>query len=266
MRRTAKGNRAPLAPLHNNSLRGDSPRQAVTKADGKQSLSSVGQKPVNKLRKAQQAKPKKADLLAPQSVQDASSKTAGERAPAKSRKAVPLVTTTAAPAKSGTVARIKQEINKTAEAPSSKQTAVACTSAASQLGGQLARRRAAQQTSAQQSAKSGALASVPAGHADLTGAPRAGAGIIAAGSAQADATTPSSAALHQWQVPATPPSIGALLRTLKSPAGMVSPSRDTKYLPTQTTPESAVHGVGIPQDFSDVFDLDDVSFYTPAHL
>ena len=266
MRRTAKGTRAPLAPLHNNSLRGDSPRKAVTKADVRQILSSVGQKPVNKQRKAPQAKPNKADLEAAREVQDASSKTAVARSPTRSRKSVRLVTTTAAAAKSETAARIKQEINKIAEAPSCKQTAVAPTSVASQLDRRLVKRRAAKKTSAQQSAQSGALASATAGHDDLLQAPRTEAGICATSSTQADAITPSPGALRHWQVPATPPSISALLGALKTPAGVVSTSRDMQYLPTQATPQSAVHGVGTPQDFSDVFDLDDVSLCISAHL
>ena len=244
MRKTARGNRAPLAPLHNNSLRSDSPRKAA-KGDGKDSLNSFGQKAAKKLHTAQLTKADKADARLPDRAYGADSKAARTKSPAKARKSVQLVTTSAVRARSATLARIKQGLKKP-EAPSAKQTAAKAPSA---VDGVLDQHRTARKSGALQSAKSDAMAPAIAEQAVP--------GTITTGSLQKDATTPSCGVLRHWQVPSTPPSINTLLGPPETTPGAITTGRDVQYLTTQATP--AVNGVGTPQDFSDVFDLDEVS-------
>ena len=243
MRKTAKSSRAPLAPLHNNSLRGDSPRKDDIGND-KQTVKSLGRKAVNKLHTAPTSKADKAEGSRPE-ARSAGSKTAKTKSPAKARKSVQLVTTSAVPARSGTLARIKQGPNKPGGAPLAKQAATSTSSIVSRLDGPFVRSRAAHQSAASQSAQP---ANVAPAAADRLGGD-------ALGSSQTQASPPLGVLSH-WEVPATPPSISALL------APEASLGRDVHYFPTQATPQSAVKGVGTPQDFSDVFDLDEVSLNT----
>ena len=78
--------------------------------------------------------------------------------------------------------------------------------------------------------------------------------------AQTEATVSST--LDRWYLPATPPSIRATLGLLDSPDVAVAPGLDAQYVTVrqEASPLSAVLGVGTPQDFSDVFDLDEVGF------
>ena len=247
MRRTSKGNRAPLAPLHSNSLRADVPRKSVAKAEGKQSQKETKSSSVSERRVTKQAG--KAD---PQAEQSAGSKTARDKSPTKSRKSVQLITTSAAPARSETLRSVKEDIKRAA---SCKPAA----SDASQLSRCLAKHKAAQQTAAERSAKPRLSAPRLAGASKLADGPKVQADAGAEASTQADALTSDLSALRHWQLPATPPSISAVLATRGAPAGAINVSRQPQYLQTQATPQSTVHGVGTPQDFSDVFDLDDVS-------
>ena len=59
---------------------------------------------------------------------------------------------------------------------------------------------------------------------------------------------------------ATDGAISALLKPLGTPEAAEAPTQDVQYLPahSEASPSSAVVGVGTPQDFSDVFDLDEV--------
>lgn len=249
MRKTAKSNRAPLAPLHNNSLRGDSPRKTA-KGGGRQSVRSFGHKATHKLHNAEVPKADKANANLPDRAHDAGSKAARTQSPAKARKSVPLVTTSAVPARSKTLAKIKQGLKKPAEAPSAKQTAASVPSAVSQLDDLLIRHRAAQQSAAPQSAKPSAV--VP------SNVDQAGAATCTTAPLQTDSSTPSSVLRH-WHVPAAPPSINALLGPSETSAASISTGRDVQNCLTQATAASEVRGVGTPQDFSDVFDLDEVS-------
>ena len=246
MRKSAKSNRAPLAPLHNNSLRGESPRKTA-KGDAGQSVKSLGHKTSRKLHTAQANKADKAVADLPDRKRDAASKAARTQSPAKGRKSVQLVTTSAVPARSDTLARIKQGLKKPAEAPSAKQAKASVPSAVLQLDGLLAGRKAARQSASPLSAKSSALAPP---------IDQATAGTFAA-PLQTDASTPSNV-LHHWHVPATPPSISALFGPPETTAP--GPAQHSVHNSvTQAAPQSGVKGVGTPQDFSDVFDLDEVS-------
>ena len=236
MRKSAKSSRAPLAPLHNNSLRCESPRKTA-KGDGKQDVKGFGHKASNQLHTATKVDKANADF--PNRAHDAGRKAAKTQSPAKARKSVQLVTTSAVPARSGTLGRIKQGLKKPAEAPSAKQATASL----------LVRPRAAQQSAAPLSAVSSGLAPPTVD--------QAGAGALAAAALQADASTPSSV-LHQWHVPATPPSISALPGPSETTAAGNAP-RDVQNSVTHATLQSGVKGVGTPQDFSDVFDLDEVS-------
>lgn len=246
MRKTAKSSRAPLAPLHNNSLRGESPRKAG-RGNDKQSVKSCGHKAANKLHTTSSTRADKAAGSLPD-VHGAGSKTAKSKSPTKVRKSVQLVTTSAVPTRSGTLARNKQGLNKPVGAPLAKQAAARTSSTVSHHDGSISENRAVHQSAEPQSAPSSTVA--PAA------ADQIGAGILGFGSLPTDASPPSGVLSH-WQVPATPPSISALLGTPEARL-----TRDVQYFPTQATPESAVKGVGTPQDFSDVFDLDEVSLVT----
>lgn len=247
MRKTAKSNRAPLAPLHNNSLRGDSPRKTA-KGGGRQSVSSLGQKAAQKLHNAEVTKADKANL--PDRAHNAGSKAARTQSPTKARKSVPLVTTSAVPARSKTLAKIKQGLQKPAEAPSAKQTAASVPSAVSQLDDLFVRNRAAQPSAAPRSTKPNAVAP--------SNVDQAGAATRSTAPMQTDASPPSSVLRH-WHVPAAPPSIDALLGPSETAAAAISTGRAVQNCLTQGTPALEVKGVGTPQDFSDVFDLDEVS-------
>lgn len=244
MRKSAKSNRAPLAPLHNNSLRGESPLKA--KGDGQQSVKSFGHKALNKLHVAQATKADKANADLPNRAHDAGRKAARTQSPTKARKSVQLVTTSAVPARSGTLARIKQGLKKPAEAPSAKPATASVPSAVLQLDGLLIKHRAAHQSASPLSAVSSGLA--------LPTVDQAGAGTLAVSPLQTD-STPSSVLCH-WHVPASPPCISALLGPSETPA---AGQLDVQDSVTHATPQSAVKGAGTPQDFSDVFDLDEVS-------
>ena len=245
MRKSAKSTRAPLAPLHNNSLRGESPRRSA-KGGGKQSVKSFGLQTSNKLHPAQATKADKANADLPDRAHHAGSTAARTQSPAKARKSVQLVTTSAVPARSDTLARLKQGLKKPAEAPSAKQAAANVPSAVLQLDGVLVRHKVALQGASPLSAKSSGLAPPMVD--------QAAAGTLAAAH---DASTPSSVMRH-WHVPSTPPSISAVLGPSETTAA-ASAQRDVQNLLNQKTPQSGVKGVGTPQDFSDVFDLDEVS-------
>ncbi len=253
MRRTARGNRAPLAPLHDNSLRGDSPRSSLTgaKADTKQGTAK-STKPASKPSTTTQAKlldKAGADLA---KLSHNGSKSARRSSPVKPRKNVQLVTTSAAPPRSETLARIKQAVRKPAEQraikpqpavtgkPSTQQTVPA----GAVLQANVVRMQGNKVVLA------GASLSIPPADPPTT-------------AAVSDAQTPAdeSSLLRHWQLPVTPLSIRALLGPLESPSAEASVSRDAQYLPTQrqATPASTVLGAGTPQDFSDVFDLNEVS-------
>jgi len=66
---------------------------------------------------------------------------------------------------------------------------------------------------------------------------------------------------RHWRLPVTPPSIRALLGPLQTPAAAAAANRDAQYVPTQqqAVSDSTVQGAGTPQDFFDVFDLDEVT-------
>lgn len=245
MRKSAKSTRAPLAPLHNNSLRGESPRKSA-KGSGKQSVKSFGLKTSNKLHSAQATKADKANADLPDRAHHDDRKAAKTQSPAKARKSVQLVTTSAVPVRSDTLARLKQGLKK---APSAKQAAASGPSAVLPLDDLLIRHKAALQSASPLSAKSSGLAP-PIVH-------QAAAGTLAAARQQTDASTPSSVTRH-WHVPATPPSISAVLEPSETSAA--GPAQwDVQNFRTQETPQPGVKGVGTPQDFSDVFDLDEVS-------
>lgn len=246
MRKTAKSNRAPLAPLHNNSLRGDSPRRTA-KGGGRQSVSSFGHKAAHKLHNTEVAKADKANANLADTAHDKAART---QSPAKARKSIPLVTTSAVPARSKTLAKIKQGLKKPAEAPSAKQTAASVPSAVSQHDDLLIRHRAAQQSAAPQSAKPNAVAP--------SNVDQAGAATCTTAPLQADASTPSSVLRH-WHVPAAPSSINALLGPSEATGAAISTGTNVQNCLTQASPALEVKGVGTPQDFSDVFDLDEVS-------
>lgn len=243
MRKTAKSNRAPLAPLHNNSLRGDSPRKTA-KGGGRQSVSSFGHKAAHKLHNTEVAKDDKANTNLADRAHDKAART---QSPAKARKSVPLVTTSAVPARSKTFAKIKQGLKKPAEAPS----AASVPSAVSQHDDLLIRHRAAQQSAAPQSAKPNAVA--PSNVDQAEAATRTTAPL------QADASTPSSVLRH-WHVPAAPSPINALLGPLEATGAAISTGTNVQHCLTHATPALEVKGVGTPQDFSDVFDFDEVSY------
>lgn len=251
MRKTAKSSRAPLAPLHNNSLRGESSRKAANEND-KHTAKSFGRKATNKLHIAPPTKADKPVGSFPE-ARSSGSKTTKPQTPTKARKSVQLVTTSAVPARSGTLARIKQGPNKPAGAHVAKQAAKSIPSTVLQLDGPPGGKRVARQSAAPQSTKPGTFAPAVAS--------QVGAGTLGAGSLQTDASPPLSV-LSNWQVPATPPSISALLGTPEASLGAINIGTDLQYFPTHATPESAVKGVGTPQDFSDVFDLDEVSLVT----
>lgn len=260
MRRTARTTRAPLAPLHDNSLRGDSPRNAITtaKAATKPGSAKGTNTAASKPCTAKVKLPARADADQPSVTQRTGSKPARKASPAKPRNNVQLVTTSAVASRSENLARIKQAVKKPAEPAAKMQPAQ--TSSAAILRNTISVRRQAVSKDAVQEAAAAALAKQGA-DTDLAGvyatAASAGAAQDSCATTMADVQTPVNTPLHHWQVPATPPSISALLGALETPASV---NRDKQYLPAQQQEASAttVLGVGTPQSFSDVFDLDEV--------
>ena len=253
MKKSAKSSRAPLAPLHNNSLRGESPRKAAKGGD-RQSAKSFEHKTSNKLPTAQATKANKAIADLPDRAHNAGSKPARAQSPAKARKSVQLVTTSAVPGRSKTLARIKQGLKKPAEAPSAKQAAAGVPSAVLQLDRLHLRQRAAHQSASSLSENSSGLAPPTV--------VQAAAGTLAAAPLQIDTST-SPSVLRHWHLPATPSSISALLGSPETAAA--GPAQwDVQKTVTQATPQPGVQGVGTPQDFSNVFDLDEVNMHCSA--
>ncbi|DBA67536.1 TPA: hypothetical protein ACH3X2_001814 [Trebouxia sp. C0005] len=253
MRRNAKSNRAPLAPLHDNSLKGDSSHKLFngTKMDAK-SAARVTNKPTAKSSTSQVKLSDKAVANLAGSTYLTGHKTAGRPSPVKPRKTVQLVTTSAAQPRSEKLARIKQAVRKSgretqpsglgrptrqlaASASAARQTETDMQDAAHAIAGAL----------------SGAQSTEPPAKLD---------------DAEPDAQTPANVTQCHWRLPGTPPSIRALLGPLQTPAAAAATNSDMQYMQTQqqTVSDSAVQGAGTPQDFSDVFDLDEVSGQTPG--
>ena len=274
MRRGAKNSRVPLAPLHNNSLRADVTRPPLTKGK-EERKSAIANRSKAKIDNALKLPgPASADLS--ESRDESKCKTGTGASPAKTRKSSQLVTTSAA-SRSETIARIKKAVKKPA-GNASAGPATRVTSAASRLNAIAARRQAVAEKPPQQAQPSTAALTERA-------KPEAGAVVVAPGDslpklhqqppsatalqqsegcshtpAAEDATASAITSLKYWHMPATPPSVGALLGPLESPQVASTPRQDVQYLPLQqaASPSSGVVGTGTPQDFSDVFNLDEV--------
>lgn len=233
MRRTAKGSRAPLAPLHDNSLRSISPRRLDAKADAKQTA-KPSHKAAPKANSTLQL-PDKADAKLAKTTHLTGSKTARRSSPSKQRKKAQLITTSAAQPRSETLARIRQAVRKPAGTgkPSGQSGAAATTAQQPVAHAHAATAEVSVMASSLEHPTSLAV------HTELT---------------------PASTTLRQWQLPVTPPSIRALLGPMETPPVAAASGRD---VPTQhqAPSVSTVHGAGTPQDFTDVFDLDEVMFY-----
>ncbi len=249
MRSNAKGTRAPLAPLHDNSLKGDSSHQLIngTKMDAKQSAARVTNKPATKSSTRQVKLPDKAVAVLARSTHPIGNKTAGKSSPVKPRKSVQLVTTSAAQSRSENLARIKQAVSK----PGRETQPAGLGRPTRQLA---ASANAARQTGADTQDAAHGIAGAPAGAQSTEPSAKLD-------DAEPDAQTPANVTQRHWRLPGTPPSIRALLGPLQTPAAAATVNRDMQYVPTQqqTVSESAVQGAGTPQDFSDVFDLDEVT-------
>lgn len=249
MRRNAKGTRAPLAPLHDNSLKGDSPSKLLngTKMDAKQSAARVTNKPATKSSTSQVKLSDKAVANLARSTYLTGNKTARKSSPVKPRKSVQLVTTSAAQSRSETLARIKQAVRK----PGRETQPAGLGRPARQLA---ASASATRQTEADMQDAAHGIAGAPAG-AQSTEPPT----IL--DDAEPDAQTPANVTQRHWWLPVTPPSIRALLGPLQTPAAAAAANRDEQYVPTQqqAVSDSTVQGAGTPQDFFDVFDLDEVT-------
>lgn len=250
MRRNAKGTRAPLAPLHDNSLKGDSSHHLLngTKMDAKQSAARVTNKPAPKSSTNQVKLPDKAVAVLARSTYPTGNKTAGKSSPVKPRKSVQLVTTSAAQSRSENLARIKQAVRK----PGRETKPAGLGRPTRQL---VASASAARQTGADTQDAAHGVAGAPAG-AESTEP------LAKLDDAEPDAQTPVNVTQRHWRLPGTPPSIRALLGPLHTPAAAAATAnRDVQYMTTQqqTVSEFAVQGAGTPQNFSDVFDLDEVT-------
>ncbi|DBB04169.1 hypothetical protein WJX77_012163 [Trebouxia sp. C0004] len=254
MRRNAKGTRAPLAPLHDNSLKGDSSHKLLngTKMDAKQSAARVTNKPATKSSTSQVKLPDKAVANLARSTYPTGNNTAGIPSPVKPRKSVQLVTTSAAQSRSETLARIKQAVRK----PGRESQPAGLGRPTRQLA---ASASAARQTEADMQDAAHGVAGASAGAQSME--PPA-----ELDDAEPDAQTPANVTQRHWRLPGTPPSIRALLGPLQTPAAAAAANRDEQYVPTQqqTVSDSTVQGAGTPQDFSDIFDFDEVSGQTPG--
>lgn len=249
MRRNAKGPRAPLGPLHDNSLKGDSSHKLLngTKMDAKQSAARVTNKPATKSSTNQVKLSDKAVANLARSTYPTGSKTAGKSSPVKPRKSVQLVTTSAAQSQSENLARIKQAVRK----PGRETQPAGLGRLTRQLA---ASASAARHTESETQDAAHGVAGACAG-AQLTEP------LATLDDAEPDAQTPANVTQRHWRLPGTPPSIRALLGPLQTPAAAAAATRDLQYVPAQqhTVSDSAVQGAGTPQDFSDVFDLDEVT-------
>ncbi len=248
MRRNAKGTRAPLAPLHDNSLKGDSSHKLVngTKMDAKQSAARVTNKPATKSSTSQVKLSDKATAKLAGSTYPTHNKTVGKSSPVKPRRSVQLVTTSAAQSRSENLARIKQAVRK----PGRETQPAGLGRPTRQLA---ASASAARQTGADTQDAAHGIAGAPASAQSIE--------PLAKLDAEPDAQTPANVTQRHWRLPGTPPSIRALLGPLQTPAAAAAAvNKDVQYMPTQqqTLSESTVQGAGTPQDFSDVFDLDEV--------
>ena len=240
MRRGAKSNRKPLAPLHNNSLRADAARApcAIGKNEARSSAASRGK---TKLDDAERklTGPASADLL--ESKDKSQCKTGTKASPTKARKSSQLVTTSAA-SRSETLARIKKAVKKPAGNASAGPAAKA-TSAASRLNAIAVRRQAAAgkpsspaQPALPEQAKPEAEAAVTAPvniasnlhQQPPTPLPAQQDGKCSLTPAREDATASAISCLNHWHLPATPPSISALLGPLESPQVAKAPSQDVQ--------------------------------------
>ena len=250
MRRNAKGIRAPFAPLHDNSLKGDSSHKLPngTKMDAKQSAARLTTKPATKSSTSQVKQSDKAVANLARSTNPIGNKTAAKSSPVKPRKSVQLVTTSAAQSRSETLARIKQAVRK----PGRETQPAALGRPTRQLA---ASASAARQTEADTQDAAHGVAGAPASAQSMEP-------LAKLDDAEPDAQTPANVTQRHWRLPGTPPSIRALLGPLQTPAAAAATAnRDMQYVPTQqqTVSDSAVQGAGTPQDFSDVFDLDEVT-------
>ena len=218
--------RAPLAPLHSNSLHAGSPRcqEDLAKRETKKALTKLDPKAQAKV----DASTKGSALLqhtsrpSQKSSRPAAGKSATASSPTKVRKSVSLITTIA---------------QSQARAPAGKVTAAHLANT--------------QRSSTSASARNGNAVA----HGISTTAP-------AVAAVTADPRNASPDALSHWHIPGSQLHLDAILTPLDTPAAS---RRDTMYFaPPQATPASTVQGAGTPQDFSDVFDLESVSGQTPG--
>ena len=218
--------RAPLAPLHSNSLHADSPRcqEDLAKRETKKGLTKLDPKAQAKADAAIKGSTVLQHTFRPSQKpsRPAAGKSARASSPAKARRSAPLVTTNAQSQAGAPAGKVT--------APHSANTSRSSTSVSARSG-----KAAAHSTAI----RAPAVTAVPA--APLNASPDA---------------------LSHWHIPGSQPHLDAVLTPLDTPAAS---RRDTMYFPPhQVTPASTVQGAGTPQDFSDVFDLESVSGQTPG--
>ena len=225
--------RAPLAPLHSNSLHAGSPRcqEDLAKREAKKPLAKVDFKAPAKA----EAPVKRASILehytrlSQRPLRPAKDTAARASSPVKARQSVPLVTTNA---------HSQAEATTSKGAPPSRRASLA---AATHL-------------------RHNSLSS-SAGHRGVAH-PVTSSSTAPAAAVTAVSVTASPDVMSHWHTPGSQPHLDAILTPLDTPAAS---RRDTMYFPPpQATPAFTVQGAGTPQDFSDVFDLESVSTHTPG--
>lgn len=225
--------RAPLAPLHSNSLHAGSPRvqEGLAKRETKKSAAEVDSKASTKsVAVAKTSKPSHKQAQTNQKAsRSTTSQTSRGLSPARTRKTRPLAANNL-------------------QANSGAQTSRAAPPA-----------RHASLISTTQPRHTQTSSRSTSADAQHTFTPAAGARATAVTATPANA---SPGVLSHWHTPGTQPHLDAILVPLDTPAAS---RRDTMYIPApKGTPASTVQGAGTPQDFSDVFDLESVSGRTPG--